>query len=235
MSFCEYRPVRWFTLAAAACLAFGASAAEQSPEAVFQRIDKAAAQFKGLTADMKRVAHEGAIDEEEVSSGTIKVKLPKPHDLRMLLDFQQPDAKQVELSGTKILIYYPKTKSAEEYDFGRSHRALMEQYLKLGFGSTSKEMKEGFNVEYGGPEKVEGQDTTRLSLTPKSPEVAAQFPKFELWISDANGIAIQQKMYEPGKSYNLVTYTNVHLAPNLPDSAVKISLPAGLKPDHRQR
>ncbi len=235
MFFCKHRLVRWITLAGALWLAFGASAADQSPEAVFQRMDQAAAKFKGLTADMKRVAHEGAIDEEDVSTGSIKVRLPKPHDLRMLLDFNPPDAKQVEISGSKVLIYYPKSNTAQQYDFGRSHRAQMEQFLKLGFGSTSREMQEAYQVEIGGPEKIEGQDTTRLVLTPKSPELAAQFPKFELWISDATGIAIQQKMYQPGKSYNLITYTHMRINPNLSDADVKLKLPPGVKPELLQR
>ena len=35
--------------------------------------------------------------------------------------------------------------------------------------------------------------------------------KVDLWISDTLGIAVQQKFWEPGDDYELLTYTNVRL------------------------
>jgi outer membrane lipoprotein-sorting protein len=226
------RPVRMFTLTAAVCLTFGASAADNSLQAVFQRMDKAAATFKGLTADVKRLSHEGALGEEETDTGTIAVKLPKPHDLRILLDIKLQDPKTVEVSGSKVQIFYPKPNEVQVMDFGRANRAQMEQFLKLGFGSTSRDLQDGFKVEYGGPEAIDGQAATRIVLTPKSPDLAAQFPKFELWISDSGpnaGMAVQQKFYQPGNTYNVATYSNMKLNPALPDSAVKLNPPKGVK------
>lgn len=235
MHLSKCRPVRLFTLATAACLTFGASAANNSLQAVFTRMDQAAAQFKGLTADMKQLSHDGAIGEEETYTGTIVVKDPKPHDVHMLIDFKQPDAKTVEVAGTKVQIYYPKAQEVQVLNFGRQSRAQMEQFLKLGFGSTSHDIQDGFTVQYGGPEKINGVNTTRIVLTPKSPDLKAQFPELELWISDTTGIALQQKMYQPGKTYNLATYSNMKLNPNIPDSAVKLNYPKGTKITHLQR
>jgi outer membrane lipoprotein-sorting protein len=229
------RPVRMFTLAAAVCLTFGASAADNSLQMVFQRMDKAAATFKGLTANVTRIAHEGTIGEEEKDIGTIAVKLPKPHDLHILLDIKEQDPKTVEVSGSKVRIYYPKANEIQDMDFGRAHRAQMEQFLKLGFGSTSRDLQDGFKVELGGPDKVDGKDTTRIVLTPKSQDLAAQFPKFELWISDTTGIAVQQKFYQPGNTYNVATYSNMQLNPAIPDSAVRLNPPKGVKITHLQR
>jgi len=223
------RPVRIVTLAAALCLSFGASAADNTLQAVFKRMDDAAAKFKGLTADVKQLSHEGAIGEEETYTGTIAFKSPKPHDVHMLIDFKEPDPKAVEVSGTKVRIYYPKAKEVQELDFGRSNKALVEQFLKLGFGSTSKDLQDGYTVQYGGPEKINNENTTRIVLIPKSPDLAAQFPKFELWISDTSGIAVQQKMYQPGNTYNVATYSNMSLNPALPNSAVTLNTPKGVK------
>jgi outer membrane lipoprotein-sorting protein len=230
MRFSNARLVRALTLAASAWLAFGASAADNPLQAVFARMDQEAAKFKGMTADMRRVSHEGVINEDEPpDTGTIAVKLSKPRDVQMLVEFKEPDAKAVEISGTKILMYYPKAAEVQEMNLGKANRARMEQFLKLGFGSTSHDLQEAYTVTYGGQEKIEGQDTTRLELTPKSPDLAAQFPKFELWISDELGIAIQQKVYQPGGTYNIATYTHVQLNPNLPESKVKLNLPKGVK------
>jgi outer membrane lipoprotein-sorting protein len=223
--------VRVLTVAASACLAFGASGADNSLQQVFAHMDQTAATFKGMTADIRRVSHEGILNEDDPpDTGTVAVKLSKPHGVQMLYDFQAPDKKIVEIAGTRISIYYPKAAEVQEVNLGKARRAQMEQYLKLAFGSTSRDLQEGYTVEYGGREKIDGQDTARLELTPKSAEVKQQFSKFELWISDKLGIAIQQKFYQPGGTYNVMTYTNVKLEDNLPDSRVKLpSLPKGVK------
>ena len=196
--------------------------------AVFARMDQAAPKFKGMRAEMKKVSHTAAINVDETDLGSIVVKVPKPHEFHMLIDFQQPDKKAVEIAGTTVQMYYPKTNEVQIYNFGKGHKAEVEQFLKLGFGSTSKELRDAYTVTYGGPDTVAGQKATRIVLVPKSADLAAQFPKFELWISDATGISIQQKVYEQGGNYSIATYSNMKLDPNIPDSAVKLNLPKGV-------
>lgn len=214
---------------------FGAIAADNSLTAVFKRMDQASAKFRTLKADMKKLAHTAVINEDSVDTGTIAVKVPKPHDLRMLIDFQEPDKKTVVIAGTKVDIYYPKTNTVQEYDLGKSHRSQMEQFLRLGFGSNSKDLTDAYSVKSGGPETVAGEPTTRLELVPKSKDLLAQFPKFELWISDQTGISVQQKMYQPGGDYSVATYTNMQINPNLPDSAVSLNLPKGVHKEYPQK
>src|SRR5215813_1525348 len=122
MRFRMARLVLAATLAAAGCLNFGASAADKSLQAVFQKMDQVAPKFKGLTADIAYLSHEGAIDEEERNSGTIKVRMPKPHDLHLLIDFKDP-AKTVEISGPMVRIYLPKAGEVQEYPIGKGHRS----------------------------------------------------------------------------------------------------------------
>ena len=83
-------------------------------------------------------------------------------------------------------------------------------------------------MTYGGAETVAGQKATRIVLVPKSKDLAAKFSKFELWIPDATGISIQQKIYEPGGNYTIATYPNMKLDSNIPESAVKLNLPKGV-------
>jgi outer membrane lipoprotein-sorting protein len=195
---------------------------------VFAKMDQAAPKFKGMRADVKRLSHVALINEDTVDTGTVVVRVPKPHDYHMLIDFQQPDKKTVEVSGTLVRIYYPKAKEVQEKNLGKENRGVVEQFLKLGFGSNSKELKDSFTVTYGGPETIEGQKTGRIVLIPKSKDLAATYPKFELWISDATGISIQQKIYEPGGNYTVATYPNMKLDNNIPESAVKLNLPKGV-------
>ena len=214
---------------------FGACAADDSLQPVFNRMDQAAVKFKGLRADMNKLTHTAVINHDDIDVGKIVVKLPKPHDFHMLIDIQEPDKKTVQISGTKVDFFYPKTNTVQEFDLGKSHRGQVEQFLRLGFGSNSKDLLDAYTVTYGGPETVADQKTSRIELIPKNKDLAAQFPKFELWISDQTGISVQQKMYEPGGSYSLATYTNMQIVPNIPESEVRLSLPKGVHWEYPQR
>src|SRR3954447_3127525 len=168
---------------------------------VFGRMGKAALTFKGLRAEMKRVSHTAVINEDSTETGTIVVKVPKPHEYKMLITFQQPDKKLVGISGTTAEMFLPKANEVQTCNFGKGHRAEMEQFLRLGFGSNSKELQEAYTVTYGAPETVAGEKTNRIVLVPKSADVGNMFQKFELWIADASVISVQQKMHEKGGNY----------------------------------
>ena len=223
-----------FTMFAAMALAWGAPAEDSSLAATLARMDDAAAKFKGLQADMQKIAHTAVINEDSVDAGTIAVKRPNPHDIRVLMNFQPPNPRQVMIAGVKGAIYYPGINTVQEYDLGKS-RSLVEQFMLLGFGSNSKDLESAYSIRLGGPETVAGQKATRLELIPKSQEVLAHLKRVDLWISDAMSIAVQQKLYEPGGDYLLATYTNIKLRANLPDSAVKMDLPKSVKREYPQK
>jgi len=134
----------------------------------------------------------------------------------------------VEISGTIVQIYFPKANEVQIYNLGKGHKAEVEQFMKLGFGSNSKEIRQAYDVTYGAGETVAGQKTARIVLVPKSKDLLAMYPKFELWIADATGISIQQKVHEQGGNYTIATYPNMKLDPNIPDAAVKLNLPKGV-------
>jgi|SRR5262245_29143031 outer membrane lipoprotein-sorting protein len=212
--------------------AFGAAA--DPLQATMNRLDEAAAGFRGLSADVHKIAHTAVINEDTVDEGAILVKRPKPRDMRMLVDIKKPDPKTVAVAGRKVEIYFPKMNTVQEYDAGKN-RALLDQFFLLGFGSTSADLKSGYEVKLGGPETVAGQKTTRIELVPKSKEVLAHLTGVELWISDSAGLTVQQKFHMPGGDYTQATYTNIKINPNLPDTALKLNLPKGVKRETPQK
>jgi hypothetical protein len=78
-----------------AALASPAAFPADNLAAVFAKMDEAAPKFKGMRADMKKVSHTAVINEDATDTGSIVVKVPKPHDYRMLMKFDQPDKKLV--------------------------------------------------------------------------------------------------------------------------------------------
>jgi outer membrane lipoprotein-sorting protein len=199
-------------------------AAPDGLDPILARMDQNAATFKSMTAKLRHVSYVAVIKESDVKTGTIGMKRAKKETL-VLVQFTAPDPKSVAVAGTKIEVYLPNLNTVEDYDFGKS----VEKYLALGFGASGKELKADYGLREIGADTVNGQKTTRLELTPKAKEVLQQFPKIELWISDATGYPVQQKLYQTGGDYMLVTYSDVVINPSVPDSAFKLNLPKGVK------
>ncbi len=224
----RFRPLLILLCAAAA---FGA---DDPLQATFARMDTVAAGFKGLKANMRRVSHLDVINDDTVENGTILVRRTNPKDLKMLFEIQSPpNPLKAFIGGGKVQVYYPNSNVVQEYELGKA-KSLRDKLMTLAFGSTSKELTSFYSIRLVGSEKAAGQNATRIELTPKDKEVATYFTKIDLWIADASGITLQQKMYQPGGDYMLATYSDVHLM-NVPESAVKLDVPKNARWERPQK
>jgi hypothetical protein len=206
--------------------AAAAPAPASTLDETFARIDRAAVAFRGFKADIKKISHLDAIQEDTIDTGSITVRRAKPQELTVLAEFKDPDPKTVLLAGKKLEIYYPRNKMVDEWDLAKEYRLMAQQFLLLGFGSNSTELKSAYTVALGdaGPETVGDQKATRIVLLPKDKDLAKHYPRFELWISDETGIAVQQKVYGTGGDYDIATYFQMKLM-NVPESDVKLLVP----------
>jgi outer membrane lipoprotein-sorting protein len=200
-----------------------ATANPESLENVLARMDRAAASFKDMSADVRWVQHTAAINQDSVDVGTILLKRSK-HDIRMKVEFTAPDRKSVTLQGHRLEIYYPNRQTVEEYDTGK-YKEMLEQFLLIGFGTSGKELASDYTMKVLGSETVAGQPTTQLELIPKSAEMLKNLKKIEMWIADTNGYPVQQKFYLMGGDYRLVIYTNVKVNIGLRDADLALKLP----------
>jgi outer membrane lipoprotein-sorting protein len=217
------------TLAVGFAPRFGLRAAQDPLTATFARMDEFAAHFKSLAANFKSLYHMDAIHEDNVDTGSIKVKRPKPKDLHVRMDIGEPNPKQAVVNGMNADIYYPNNPGGvDRIELGHQ-KTLVDQFLTLGFGGNSRELQTAYIVKLGGQETVAGEKTTRLELTPLSQAMLEQYKRIDLWISDKGGYAVQQKLYEPGKDYKIITYTGIEINPAIPDSVFKIDVPKGTK------
>jgi outer membrane lipoprotein-sorting protein len=218
---------RFFTILVLCVTLFtGCSAlsAEDVLLSAFKKMDQAASTFKAMTADVTQVSHTAAINDDDTELGTIAIRHAKPHPMEFLMHFHKPDEKIVHFKERVAEIYIPKSNSEQIYDLGKKN-SLVQQFLLIGLGSSSEDVKSGYAVKLGGEDTVGGQKSVRLELTPKSPDVAKLFRLIEIWVAEsgtASGIAVQQKLHEEGGDYILQTYSNIKLDPGLPESAVKL-------------
>jgi outer membrane lipoprotein-sorting protein len=202
-------------------------AGTESLENVLERMDRAAASFKSLSAEVRSVQHTAVINEDNTDIGRMLLKRSK-HDMRMLVELTEPDRKSIALQGHTLEIYYPKRETVEVYDIG-GRRELLDQFLLVGFGTSGTELASAYNMKVVGADTVAGQAATRLELTPKSLEVLRNLKKLELWFPESNAYPVQQKFYLAAGDYKLVTYTNVKMNPALGDSDLKLKVSKDVK------
>jgi outer membrane lipoprotein-sorting protein len=204
-------------------------------DAVMERVDRAGAAFRGMSAKVRRLSHTAVINEDTIDSGMIVLKRARPRDVRMLIQLTDPDPRTVAFQGHKLEIYYPKAATVQEIDMGTGKdRELLEQFLLLGFGTSRADLQASYNVRLVGPDTVGGQKTQLLELIPKSKEVLQHLLKFEMWVAE-NGYPIQQKFYVPGGDYLVATYSDMKVNPDLPDSSLKLNLPKNVKREYPQK
>lgn len=198
------------------------------------RLDKAATGFRGLTANIKKTSYTAIIKEATEESGKMTLYRPKSKDLRMLVEFDKPEVRAVAYQNRKIQIFYPKLMTVQEYDLGKQ-ASLVDQFLLLGFGTSSKELKQSYDITLAGEEVLPGGKADRLELSPKSEEARKSVKRIEIWISQADGTTVQQKVHQPSRDYVLISYSDIKLNPAMTEDSVKLKLPKGVKKETPQK
>ncbi|MBI3682949.1 MAG: outer membrane lipoprotein carrier protein LolA [Acidobacteria bacterium] len=211
----------------------GAAHAE-SLEDVLARIDKAAASFRGMTARLHRVQYTAVIKDTSEETGALAMKQTKARDLQLKIDFTSPDQKSWAFRGKKAELYVPKINTVQEYDLGK-HARLLDQFLLLGFGSSSKDLARSYTLKLEGDEVLQGQRTSKVELAPLQEEARRHLKRVEIWFPHDSGFPIQQKFHLASGDYVLVGYSDIKLDPNLPDSAVRLNLPKNVKREYPQK
>jgi outer membrane lipoprotein-sorting protein len=205
------------------------AAAASSLASVLASMDAAAASFKSLTANLRHVNYTAIINDTSEQGGEIRV-LKTPKGLQMLIEFSGQDPTLIAFADRKAEKYYPKILTVYEYDLGK-HRALVDQFLMLGFGTSGRDLTRNFTVKFAGEETISGQKTTHLELVAKSRELAEKLKQAELWV-DAGGQAVRQKFVERSGNYTLASYTDMKVNGPLPPESVRLKLPAGVKREY---
>src|SRR5438309_1891400 len=77
------------------------AAAIDPPASVMERMDKAAATFKSLSAGIHKVAHTDVVNVDDAEDGTIVVKKYKAGDIRIRIDFTGARQQKVVVGGGK--------------------------------------------------------------------------------------------------------------------------------------
>lgn len=203
---------RTLGLAALTTFAFAACAlyASQNParwttDSVLDKMDKSAADFRSLTADIEQDKYTEVVKDTSVETGQIFVR----RDQKMRIELTKPDPKTILRTGDSLFIYTPKIKRVEEYNLGK-HRSIIDQYMRLGFGTKSQDLRKSYDINLMGEEEIDHHKTLLLELIPKSEEIRKQITKIQMWVDESSWLPIEQKFFEAGGGdYFLVKYSNM--------------------------
>lgn len=215
-------------------LATGVQAAP-SLEAVLQKMDSAAADWKGMRAKMESVRYDSLVDDSRVESGRIAVRTTNSGSVQMLVEFQEPSAQFISVRQERVEIYKPRIKTVEEYDI-REHSERVENALLLGFGTAGSYLREHYEIVLDGEQSVVGQSTVKLDLQPRNPNGDLNNSPMEMWISTTHWQPVQQKMYDRNSSdYRLSVYWDVEINPTFRAGEFRLPLARGTKRVRPQR
>jgi outer membrane lipoprotein-sorting protein len=192
---------------------------------VLTMMDRSAEDFRSLTAALDHVKYTAVVKDTSTESGEIYVR----KDSKLRIDFISPDPRTIIRNGDNLYIYTPKINRVEEYNIGKN-RALADQYLALGFGTRTENLKKVYDVRLAGEEELDGRKMALVELVPLSDEVRKQITKIVMWVDEASWLPVQQKFLEAGSGdYFLSRYKNVMKNLKIGDGKFKADWPKGTK------
>ncbi len=204
------------------------AASRQNPtgwtlENILKQLDLEAKGFRSLTADVERTKVTVVVNDRSTETGQILVR----HDDKMRIELTEPSPRTILRDGNELYVFNPRIKRVEQYDLGK-HKALVDQFLLLGFGTSGSELKKSYLVTVLGEETLDKQKAVLLELTPRADEVRNQISKIHLWIDESTWLPAQQKFFETGsEDYFIIRYTNVVRNVHIADARFKPHWPKG--------
>jgi len=205
----------WFALGSSQ-----AGAQDPALEHVLTQMDIAAKDFRSLQASFVWDQYTKVVQDTDTSRGVVYFQRDGK-EMKMAADITEPAAKSVLFADGEVKMYEPKIDRVTEYKTGKN-RAEVESFLVLGFGGRGHDLLKSYDVKYLGQETVDGVETARLELTPKSEKAHNQFTQILLWIDPKQGISVQQKLLQPSGDYRLAKYTKIQLNQKLPDGVFRL-------------
>lgn len=192
---------------------------------VLSMMDHAAQDFRSLTAAIEHLKYTAVVNDTSTETGEIFVR----KDSKLRIDFQSPDLRTILRNGDNLYIYTPKINRVEEINIGKN-RAEADQYLALGFGARSENLKKSYDITLVGEEDLDGHKAAVIELVPRSDELRKQISKIRMWVDESSWLPVQQKFFEAGTGdYFLSHYTKVMKNLKLSDRKFKPDWPKGTK------
>ena len=189
-------------------------------EKVLDEMDAAGKSFRATQASFDWDDYTSVVKEHLEQKGTIYFRR-SGDETQVAIDIKTPHPKYLVLTGGILQIFDPRQDQVTMYNLQKSHPEF-ESFLVLGFGGGGHSLLKSFDVSYAGTDMIDGKETSKLDLVPKSPKAQQMFPHIVLWIDPDRGISVQQKLFQGEGDYRLAVYSDIQLKQKIPDSVFKL-------------
>lgn len=215
---------RRFVVAAAVLLAAfswtRAAFAADDLNSVLSKLDAAAAKFHNTSADVEwDSVQTDPIFNKDVQKGVVYYQRSGASfqgGIHIATDNTQPSPKVIVCCTNNSIQLYDKLQNQVTT---LSKLSQYEDWFRLGFGASGKELAAKWDITYDGPETIDNVKTAKLELVPKDPTVKKNLPKVILWMDTDRAVSLKQDFEEgPGQSKTCI-YTNIKMNHSLPKDA----------------
>jgi outer membrane lipoprotein-sorting protein len=210
----------------AAMMMFGSAAAlAQSADLqkVLSQMDAASAKFQSAQADFVADTYTAVVQSHDVQKGTIAFRRAGGATqmiMHVKTDEGQPSLKDVLYKNGELDYYQPAVKQETILKAGSNY----DRYFSLGFGGSGKDLAANWNINYQGTETIDGVETAKLDLTPKTP--SDQFTHITIWIDAKRGVSLKQQVFQDSGDLRTAAYSNIKLN-DVPASAFTLQIAPG--------
>jgi len=196
---------------------------------ILSRMNDAGKRLRSLSANLEYTKVTVLVNDKSTEEGRLFfIKSGKNKGTEIRIEMQQPDSKVILFKKNKAEIYLPKINQVQEYNLEQK-TDLVEEFLLLGFGTETGDLRKSYDVKYLKAEELGGEDTAVLELTPRKQNLAAQLTKIQMWVSEDSWMPAQQQFFEPSGDYLIARYSGVKVNLKLPGSTFEIHPAAGAK------
>ena len=187
-------------------------------------MDEMQKDFRSTVADIERTHVTVLVNDKDVSSGKFYY-VRRGKEPRVKLEISKPMPQSLLIDKGKLQLYTPNLKQVQEASI-TGHQDKVEMFMALGFGQSSQDLKNNFDVSLTGEEVVDGKKTSILELTPKN---RAMFKSVRMWMDQDKWVAVQIKTTENSGDYMVLKFSNVKLNAGIPDSVFDLKMPKDVR------
>jgi outer membrane lipoprotein-sorting protein len=198
---------------------------------VLNEMDAAAAKFQSAQADFVFDQYTAVVDSHDVQKGSVAFRRAAGSTemvMHVKTDNGQTSIKDVLYKGGELDFYQPAVKQETILRGGANY----ERYLTLGFGGSGKDLAANWIIAYQGTETIDGVETAKLDLTPKSGP-NNQFTHITVWIDPKRALSLKQQIFQEGGDYRTAIYSGIKMN-GVPESAFTLQIAAGTQKQYHQ-
>jgi len=193
---------------------------------ILSRMNESGKRLKTLSANLEYTKVTVLVNDKSTEEGRLFYRKGKTPEVR--IEFQQPESKVILFKKNKAELYLPKINQLQEFNLEQKS-GMVEEFLLLGFGSETGELKKSYDLKYLKEEDIDGDTTAVLELTPRKESLASQLTKIQMWVSEESWLPTQQQFFEPGGDYLIARYKAVKVNLKIPSTTFEIHPAAGAK------